>query len=408
MDLVRIFEQYPEWHAGLKRLDISRETVRVDHLTPRGWSNDAVAAHASIPHEWYAGRDSGTAGLVQILGISGVDWTKHWSVPGSNIQCPDGGGKFVGVDLLDMRESSSMANPCGESTLPRGSGTGPVPASSDHISISLGSPAGLDSDQPMDFDEGHEDAVALATTPNELGKARAHSTFYEGKLYHNATLTRLIFNDNTHHRQLKDRLSRVRTYTTPTVSLQLSSMAKDSCIVGDRVATVVQVGKKAYMALVQITHLYQAGSLIYGVRRSELVMPESKIELRGQVIDLQPSTLHSPKGPIPVFVWKGGMVKLRPASGGQKANNVFALRFPASTAIDLSSFDLCPSTTDNSLDAAGLVLGGLIFDVDRLCALLEHISQLWSAPTATPRKISTCHPDTPLFPYRKHNARDSM
>jgi hypothetical protein len=402
MDLVRIFEQYPEWHAGLKRLDISSEHLKVDHLTTHGWDNDVTAGNVTIPGEWLHGQGHGTGGLVRALRIAGVDWKKFWAVPGSNIQCPMGNSQYVGVDLLDADESDPM-HLAVKTLLPEDEDPSALLLPGDGTPGSASGVGGSASGPPAEFNKSKEDAAARATTLEQLRKVQAHSTFWEGKCYHNATLVRLIFNDSTHHHQSKDRLVRVQMFVAPAVSSQLKLMAKDSCMIGDRVATAVQVGKKAYMALVQIMHLYQAGPLLYGVPRSELSVPELKIELHGQVLDLQPSILSTTEGPVLVYMWSGGMVKLRPASGLQAANDVFTFKFALSTATDLSPLSLHPSSMDNLIAAATLALGGLVFDSTKLNILATDISRAWSASTEKLRKLFACHPSTLSFPYLKHN-----
>jgi hypothetical protein len=275
MDIQHIFDKYPEWYSGHRRLSTARGD-KADHLSARDWEGDVTAGCTNICRDW----DGGAADAQLILHAAGFmsaecNFAEILSDPKTDILRPFGDGVYVGVpskdgtedepdcsldesvelpdadaaDLVPETRSSTTREPSDEddedslSADDDDDDTGsmldgtdlsalhgldaPPPSAEDSddeeaISMSITEIADMAADEDGEEDsegidddptEGDEPGQGLGGDSTRKGRDDAHYVQFDGRPLHKASVIRVLINSGYTKKESRDRIRRVRTFT---------------------------------------------------------------------------------------------------------------------------------------------------------------------------------------------------
>jgi hypothetical protein len=370
MDLTRIFAEHPELYSGHRRRSTERGE-HVDHLRPRFWKGNARAGSCIISTAWLRGSQEARS-VIRRFFDEEVVWEDFFDKPGCDILRPC--SKYVGLkvtattratneasaDIEESTDDRSMQEDEGTSNvshvlseLPSEVREAALAAREKLVSmpeaIDIDSPEALtaefvndvckdvardDPDTVFDIDDLvlQEDSPSLSTTEtisvDVYAKKRRDSLWVRGKWVPFRSCIRIIFNSTPRPTQSKDRLVRVRPQEAPSIAPCIKSIGLPGQLFsGDCVATLLHCGQQAYLAILRVACLFQAGTEVYAITHSELPLVQSRIEIRGQVL---------------AFVWDGTqwhwndrIACLRPPGATPAAQDLLTITVPGVTTKDL-------------------------------------------------------------------------
>jgi hypothetical protein len=411
MDIMRVFAEHPDWYLAHSRMSTERGE-KPDHLSPKDWRGDAVSGHVELTAVWKAGLTAALETIRRHLGTH-VEAASFWQTPAgkADLLRPCGGNSYPGVKF-QKRRAAGRVQSCSEPEAAAPAPAASVPLAAGSSAETPGTSGAPSSDIP-DFirpflaatdDDDFEDVSGasgpqpgsdpVAPTP---GKGRAQCLWVYNKWVHIESLFRLLFNETGSVKQSKERLRRVRTFQPLTVASHLRVLSEDAFNTGDCVATLVRCSQGAYLAIVQATHLFQAGQQVFSVRRSELSVPQSRIELRGQVLRFLP---HTDNG-LSRWDWDGSIVRLRPLKAATaNAPDMFDIRVSGSTAVPI---DIPKPDTDSTVSEAQLNTWKIV--QGQLEALRERCWTLASRNDSV-SKFAACATSAG-FPYRSQDGEST-
>jgi hypothetical protein len=490
MDIQRIFTEHPEWYSGHRRLSTARGD-KADHLSVLEWEGDVIAGHVVLLDEWNGGAIDAQSILYQAgFTRAQCDWPIIFASPNTDMIRPFRDGIYVGVpsagnaddepdrsldesiELPDASEpetcmssasaGADLGNPDEDVDDDDDSDTGSVlaeadmedlrglepPDSDDPLSSQVEGPdAERDESTPsltefteMVEDEGEddEDDDNLSTDMNQTGEGSAanssrkgrndaHYIELEGRPLHKATVIRVLLNSK---KQSKDRLQRVRTYTStsadgtnPGVNHRAAAV-RDAFKAGDCFATLIRSDHDISLAIMRCTHVYRCGKLVReSVPRADVPQPEARITLQGQVLSFVElheglritRPLSAGDGDVggdgddgdgevsareETWIWDHETVWLRPVKPSARAQDVLALTVLGFTALPLDPSSGLISRADDTTapdpDAEDTHLTWA-FSRGELSSLL---ARLWSSLKApgTVSKLARCGASA-RFPY---------
>jgi hypothetical protein len=145
-----------------------------------------------------------------------------------------------------------------------------------------------DDDLSTDMNQTGEGSAASSS---RKGRNDAHYVELEGRPLHKATVIRVLLNSDCTKKQSKDRLQRVRTYTSTSVDStnpgvdHRAAALRDAFKAGDCFATLIRSDHDIPLAIIRCTHVYRCAKLVReSVPRADVPQPEARIKLQGQVL----------------------------------------------------------------------------------------------------------------------------
>jgi hypothetical protein len=494
MDIQRIFMEHPEWYSGHRRLSTARgdKADHLSVLEWEGdviaghvvlldeWNNGATDAQQTLYHAGFTRTECA--------------WPLIFASPNTDIIRPFGDGIYVGVPSagnaddepdrsldesveipdeseLETRMNSASAgadlsNPDEDIDSDDDSDTGSVIAeadvedldglepsnSDDSLSLQVEGPdAERDESMPSlteltemvgDLGEDDEDddedlstdidqtGEALAASPLRKGRNDAHYVEFEGRPLHKATVIRVLLNSDCTKKQSKDRLQRVRTYTS--ASVNSSNLGDDNCAAapcdtfkaGDCFATLIRSDRDISLAIMRCTHIYRCGKLIREpVPWADVPQPKARITLQGQVLSFvelhrglritRPGSTEDgdavegaddEEGEVSAqeetWIWDHETVRLRPVKPSARAQDVLSLTVLGFTTLPFNPPSALVSRADDTAaphpDATDTHLTWALSHGE-LSGLL---AQLWGSLKApgTVSKLARCGASA-RFPY---------
>jgi hypothetical protein len=374
MDIMRVFADHPEWYLAHQRMNTVRGE-KADRLAPRYCTGNLTSGSVNLSKSWSTGAGNARVVISNFCKTarrpSPQTWSQFWSLEQSDILRPCGftypAVKFVykptedqlatqREDPVTTEDISSRPEDAGSNSHVRAVLPDDIQVDNVHVHIQTiledqvergkqqeeraqasqeqwTQQAIASAAEPEEDESGHEtrDATSSeAATPisddialEALSKKRKRSVWHEGRWLHIESLFRILFNEIMPG-ESHDRLLRVRTFLAPIVPEHLRALLQSAFGVGDCALTPIRVAKKAFLALVQVSHVYKSGKEVYNVSKDDLVNPAACVEVRGQILRLVPH--HD--GKILRWVWDQTVVKLRPVSDQKNARDLYDVRIP--------------------------------------------------------------------------------
>jgi hypothetical protein len=374
MDIVRVFADHPEWYLAHQRMSTTRGG-KANHLSPRDWKGNAIVANVNLLQVWIKGSSSASASIAGVTHIPGhtpvlIDWTQHWSSRlDSDILRPcDSHYPAVKAGSSPTDNASDSGNSKDRSSdedtedldqvfsqIPleeRGAAITSVLSARAHIptpepecssSQQASSNAAIqDGNMEQDWVQtAADDAVNDQSSSEPLGPAtdgrthalrRARSVWMDGRWIHIESLFRICFNEDLPG-QSHDRLKRVRSFIPPSVHAHLQNVDRSDAVflVGDCVLTIIRHDLGAYLAIVQATHLYKSGKLVYSICKDDVSLAIADIEIRGQLLCFSPRC-HPGSGSL-LWDWTHRFAAFRPVRDTLTARDLRDVRIAAGNSI---------------------------------------------------------------------------
>jgi hypothetical protein len=102
-------------------------------------------------------------------------------------------------------------------------------------------------------------------------------------------------------------------------------------IISNSLVTLIRCGKSAYLGIVKATHLLWDGPNVHCVCQSEIVITDTKIEIRSQVLAFKEQEM--------VWTWTGNISRLCPLSKDAKESQAHDM-----LVVDVPGIAACPLT----------------------------------------------------------------
>ncbi|KAL1742877.1 hypothetical protein HDZ31DRAFT_65580 [Schizophyllum fasciatum] len=344
LNLQDVFRRHPEWERMPVRLRIKR-TRDFDHLSPRNWKKNLIAAHCNLRSCWAEGANRATE-ILRRHNIA-LDFCALFSKENVDLMRPTGSGQYLGISKEYDRSTIAIGNSRDESDAP--SATKAIPADGDEAGV-------LDPERPS-F------ASVLGAPLNDEDEPEPPGTHAhdlaigdKGHRQHKATIIRVLFEVDSGFSH--DRLLRVRTYWIGGAHwdskggvIEGDDLEADQRFsVGGLFATLLRLrSDEVHLALAQAVFIKRSPTNpcdISAAPRSALTDPASTYVLGGQVLSLAPLYALSEIDPNTTssqlcWYWTAEYVALEgvkarsaPSSAMRRKQLVFSV--PAALTIPLS------------------------------------------------------------------------
>ncbi|KAL1665219.1 hypothetical protein GGF50DRAFT_88180, partial [Schizophyllum commune] len=288
LNLQDVFRRHPEWEKMPTRLKIQR-TRDFDHLSPRDWKKDHIAAHCDLASCWNKGVERATD-ILRRHNIT-MDFRAFFSRDGIDLMRPNG-SPYPGVSK-EYDRSAIIIGSSGEENDAQPGKDGS--AADGETPTQVGEPA-VDSlalsvaSEPESDESNEPDAPGTHTLDLVVGD--------KGQRQHKATVIRILFEVDSGFSH--DRLLRVRTYWIggahwdPKGGIieggELEAQQRFS--VGGLFATLVRIrGDEIHLAIAQAVFIKRSPTNpcdISATSYAALTDPSSTYVLGGQLLSLVP------------------------------------------------------------------------------------------------------------------------
>ncbi|KAK7693500.1 hypothetical protein QCA50_003068 [Cerrena zonata] len=322
-DLVQLYDEYPEWSRGHRRLKYA-EGEGIDHVSPTFFKGDMVVERVHLNNVW----NSGCVAAQQCLKKFNVKFDINTALDeqGVDFLLPNGGGKYPGVSAEPDRsipvEEAEANVPELDTVQTLDSLAGdPFGFSPNNLIV------GFDKNgQLKTADESNEDWLEV---PSEDGR--------RSKPVHKSSIMSYLFCSKL-PKLCVDRLLRVRGYTRdfrkPT-STSSCTPGEGTIVIGDTAIAPFRSGDLVALGVMKVTTLTYKNARVEEVSLDKLEDKESDVVVTGQMLcmeqivpvsesdlgtdsdnpEIEPSI---PSPSQPEWVWTGKFVQLqRPANSPQ-------------------------------------------------------------------------------------------